>query len=436
MGIYLAMYGEDLMNKAAVTPERAFDLGLQAGAVFTPNAPIDELSLFAGRMPQVQRVVDAINQKGQHAILFGERGVGKTSLANVLRSFVSGGPQVIAPRINCDTTDTFTSAWRKVFSEIDMVQAVSGAGFAPQSHDKAIDLLGDGEAISPDDVRRALTIMAKDVLPIVILDEFDRLDQVTKRAFADTIKTLSDHAVGATVIMVGVADSVDEIIAEHQSISRALREVRMPRMHVNEVQKIITTGLEKLGMEIDPAALERIALFSQGLPHYAHLLGLHSARVALTNYSLTIPLEAVEAAIKTALKDANQSVSNAVHQATQSPRKDSLFADVLLSCALAPQDPLGFFAAVDVRQPMREITGRQDYDIGNFAQHLHEFSEKKRGNILEKRGVKHSFIFRFTNPLVQPYVIMQGFVKGKLSQEILDKLRQTTGRYFQSDLDL
>lgn len=425
-----------MANKDAVTPERAFDLGLQAGAVFTPNAPIDELSLFAGRMQQIQRVVDAINQKGQHAILFGERGVGKTSLANMLRSFVSGGPQVLAPRINCDTTDTFTSVWRKVFSEIDMVQAVSGAGFVPHTRDKAVDLLGGGETISPDDVRRALTIMAKDVLPIVILDEFDRLDQATKRAIADTIKTLSDHAVGATVIMVGVADSVDEIIAGHQSINRALREVRMPRMHVNEIQKIITTGLEKLGMRVDVPALERIALFSQGLPHYTHLLGLHSARVALGEYSLVVSLPAVEEAIKTAIQDANQSVSNAVHQATQSPRKDSLFADVLLACALAPQDPLGFFAAVDVRQPMREITGRYDYDIGNFAQHLHDFSDKKRGNILEKRGVKHSFIFRFTNPLVQPYVIMQGFVKGKLSQEILDKLKQTTGRQFQPELDL
>lgn len=420
----------------ALTPEQAFDLGLQAGAVFTPNAPIDELSLFAGRMPQIQRVVDAINQKGQHAILFGERGVGKTSLANMLRSFVSGGPQVLAPRINCDTTDTFTTVWRKVFSEIDMVQAVSGAGFVPHSQDKAVDLLGSGETVSPDDVRRALTIMAKDVLPIVILDEFDRLDQTSKRAIADTIKTLSDHAVAATVVMVGVADSVDEIIAEHHSISRALREVRIPRMHVHEVQKIITTGSEKLGMSIDAPALERVALFSQGLPHYAHLLGLHSARVALGEYSLRVSLANVEEAIKTAIQDANQSVSNAVHHATQSPRKDSLFGDVLLACALAPQDPLGFFAAVDVRQPMREITGRQDYDIGNFAQHLHDFADKKRGNILEKRGVKHSFIFRFTNPLVQPYVIMQGFVKGKLSPEILDKLKLTTERHFQPELDL
>src|SRR5262249_44722217 len=146
-----------------------------------------------------------------------------------------------------------------------------------------------------------------------------------------------------------------------------------------------------------------------GLPHYAHLLGLHSVRSALDSHCVAVGLEAVETAIKTALSDANQSVRGAVHKATLSPRKDNLFADVLLSCALAPQDPLGFFAPVDVRQPLREITHKQEYDIGNFAQHLHEFSEEKRGAILQKQGIKHNYRFRFTNPLVQPFVIMQGF---------------------------
>lgn len=56
----------------------------QASAVFTPAVPISSDSLFAGRSTQISKLVDAINQRGQHAVLFGERGVGKTSLANVL----------------------------------------------------------------------------------------------------------------------------------------------------------------------------------------------------------------------------------------------------------------------------------------------------------------------------------------------------------------
>ena len=131
----------------------------------------------------------------------------------------------------------------------------------------------------------------------------------------------------------------------------------------------------------------------------------------------------MDVAIRKALQDAQQSVRSAVHKATLSTRKDNLFSDVLLSCALAPQNSLGWFAAQDVRQPLREITGKQ-YDIPSFAQHLNEFSDDKRGPILEKTGARKRYRFRFRNPLVQPFVIMQGFSNGKLSDSILENLQK------------
>jgi Cdc6-like AAA superfamily ATPase len=423
-----------LATSAMLAPERAMELSLQAGTVFSPTAPIDERSLFAGRNEQVRKLIDAINQKGQHAILFGERGVGKTSLANVLASFLSGGPTVLSPRVNCDTMDTYSSIWRKVFAEIDMVHAVKAIGFAPGTQEKVVELLGGNEGVSPDDVRRALTFLSRNSLPILILDEFDRLRQDVKRGFADTIKTLSDHAVRATVLLVGVADSVDQLIEEHQSVERALVQVRMPRMSIDEIKQIINTGVARLEMMIDVAALERISLFSQGLPHYAHLLGLHTVRTALDDESSShVKIATVDAATKKALQDAQQSVRSACHKATLSTRKDTLFSDVLLSCALAPQDSLGWFAAQDVRQPLREITGKQ-YDIPSFAQHLNEFSEPKRGPILEKTGARKRYRFRFINPLVQPFVIMQGFANGKLREDILVNLQKHAAKQSEGTL--
>ena len=49
---------------------------------FSPGAPIDDLNLLAGRIHQIEQMVDAVVQRGHHAILYGERGVGKSSLAN------------------------------------------------------------------------------------------------------------------------------------------------------------------------------------------------------------------------------------------------------------------------------------------------------------------------------------------------------------------
>src|SRR3989304_4900393 len=68
--------------------EERIRLGIEVGGVFSPAAPINERRLFAGRTQQVRRVIDAINQRGQPVLIFGERGVGKTSMANVLRDFL------------------------------------------------------------------------------------------------------------------------------------------------------------------------------------------------------------------------------------------------------------------------------------------------------------------------------------------------------------
>jgi ABC-type uncharacterized transport system fused permease/ATPase subunit len=84
-----------------MTAERFQRLGFELGTVFTPAAPIDNKKLFSGRTSQLRDVIDAVNQRGQHAIIYGERGVGKTSLASVLEEYLpTAGTNVIAPRVN------------------------------------------------------------------------------------------------------------------------------------------------------------------------------------------------------------------------------------------------------------------------------------------------------------------------------------------------
>src|SRR5580658_4376754 len=81
------------------------------GEVFRPSAPITDQQLFAGRNHELFSVVEAIQSVGQHAVIFGERGVGKTSLARVAMQTQRG---TLAVRVNCDGGDTYTSIWDKV----------------------------------------------------------------------------------------------------------------------------------------------------------------------------------------------------------------------------------------------------------------------------------------------------------------------------------
>jgi Cdc6-like AAA superfamily ATPase len=53
-------------------------------SAFRPAAPIDRRALFAGRTTQIADVYAVVDQSGQHAVVYGERGVGKTSLVTVV----------------------------------------------------------------------------------------------------------------------------------------------------------------------------------------------------------------------------------------------------------------------------------------------------------------------------------------------------------------
>ena len=78
---------------------------------------------------------------------------------------------------------------------------------------------------------------------ILIVDEFDRIqDPDVDTLFADTIKTLSDFSLDTTLVLIGVADDVDDLITEHESIDRCLVQIQLPRMPLDELAEIVPVG--------------------------------------------------------------------------------------------------------------------------------------------------------------------------------------------------
>ncbi len=399
--------------------------------VFSPAAPINRRDLFAGRISQLQRVFDAVSSRGQHAVIFGERGVGKTSLANIVKDVASqkrsDGSLLSVVKINCSKDDSFASVWKKAFSEI-IVNEDSGTttiGFSPKSivdEFTAADWLP--EIPAPNDVRR---IADRLTTTVFIFDEFDRIPSDDGALFADTIKTLSDASSPCTLVIVGVAHDIDTLIREHISIDRALVQILMPRMTVNELHEILNKAMTALGMKMSANARNLIVLLSQGLPHYTHVLGKASTLQAIEEERTEIEIDDVHSSINSAIQNTQQSIVNSYQAATTSPRKDTLFKQVLLACALAEVDDLGFFASPDVRDPLSKIMGKR-YEIPNFSQHLDKFATSDRGNVLEKSGKERRFRFRFSNPLLQPFIIMRGISDKMLTGDLMSLLQRTGNR--------
>ena len=219
---------------------------------------------------------------------------------------------------------------------------------------------------------------------------------------------------------------MDDLITEHESVNRCLMQIHLPRMTTEELADIIESGIEIVGMRISEEAVAQICKVSLGLPHYVHALGLTSGRAAIDDRRRAIESRDVAQAIETLTRESQQTILRQFDMATASPRRQNSYFQVLLACALASTDQLGYFRAADARAPYSRIMGR-DQSIPSYSRHLHGLCEDRRGAVLQKLGQSHSFRFRFADPMMQPYVLMRGLQRGLVDLSDVPAIAQDAG---------
>ena len=328
------------------------------------NAPVTDPELFAGRRsPHLISLLVAVVQRGQHVVVCGRRGAGKTSLVNM-----------IAPSLG------------------DQVRVVVHTCREETSLEP---LLRDAASAAPNTV--------------IVLDDVDRVRiGEAPKLLAQSIRALSNS--DTTLVVVGSADWPDTLVAGSASFDGALLSLRLPPMTSAELTEIVDKGLQRLSMTIDPVARALIGHLSQRQPHFARVLSRNAAHDAVVRGRSThIAREHVIEAMKRAIDGAPRSMAAAWQTATRSKR-ENLFAKVLLACALADKNEQGWFNTTGVSEAMRAITGEK-YHLRKFTRHLREFSET-RGPVLQRGGELYNYVYRFVNPLMESFVVMNATAHG------------------------
>lgn len=349
-------------------------------------------------------VGDVCQEAGRHGVIFGERGVGKTSLAWVSAEIqkISG---LIPIRVACDSTDDFETIWAKFFDELLLHSKATSNKLLTSVVEVALGFIQPSGAVAPDHVRKALHVIAEMVGLLAVFDEYDRIEEEeTSRLMSDLIKMLSDQLLGVTILVVGVAEDVETLVANHQSIQRCLTQIRMPRMNKAEIAQIIDEGYEHVGISIDAHVREWLIDVPQGLPSYAHFLARAAARNAVLEGRDLVGEDDFFFAVTEAVKNIDQTISTTYQAAIASPQV-TIYEDVIIACALANQDSYGFFTPAAVREPLSHIR-RERYEIQRYRTHLEKLCE--RGPVLERRGKLHNWRYRFRDPMMQTYAILKG----------------------------
>jgi len=70
---------------------------------------------------------------------------------------------------------------------------------------------------------------------------------------------------------------------------------------------------------------------------------------------------------------------------------------------------------------MSRIMGKP-YDIANFATHLSAFTGSERGSVLQRAGAERKYVYRFRNPLLQPFALLTALSEGIIAKDLVDEI--------------
>ncbi|PPG02129.1 MULTISPECIES: ATP-binding protein [unclassified Rathayibacter] len=376
--------------------------------IFTPHQPIGESDLLFGRQTEVRSLIETLNTPGQHVLLYGERGVGKSSIANVASVLISGLIEAKVWTKRCDNSDTFESILKGPLAEVgadltlvavteqDDKSGTLDAKVAKGTLAKSIVAnYAASHSLSPSTVAEAIAHLEG----LLIVDEADAIgNPEDRRKLAELIKLLSDSGSKLKVMIVGISETGEELTAAHPSVQRCLRETKLNRMSTAELTEIITTGGPKAGLNFTESLTKAIVRLSAGYPHFTHLIALKCAEEAVAADRTEIDEHHLKDALTTAVRDAEGTLKRDYEAATRSAGTD-MYRNIVLAAASLDSEE---FNAASLREAIDRITSGSisQGSLNNFLIRL----VSDDGKSILTRTAKG--VYRFTDPRMASYARM------------------------------
>ncbi len=317
------------------------------------SQPVTTRDRFAGRHDALAQLIAAVEQQRVHVVIYGERGIGKTSLVHVFADTAREARYIVLYG-SCGTDGRFDEIFRAFAAKIPMLfhRSVLPTTAAVEQALNFDSMLPPG----PFGPREVSDLFA-DVVGtrvIMILDEYDRIaDANFRRDVAELIKNLSDRAARVQLVLTGVASNLDELIGFAPSIRRNIVGLPMRPLKLDEVGEILRLGEAAAGLHFGDAAVAMIATMANGSPYLVRLLGHRAAMTALDLRRAEVDAGHVKTAVERVLTEWNATLPRRV-QAMLARDESRAQWPLLVAAAEAGTYSDGWFIATDVAA---ELTG-------------------------------------------------------------------------------
>jgi AAA domain len=386
--------------------------------VFTPSKAVRE-DMFASRhYENLQENFElAVEQPGHQIVLYGDTGVGKTSLV----SYLASTKKLNVIRVECG--NSFEEMLKEALAiagvtedKFEIIAKQSGqAGVRGslgmlfsrwQREDSEQETKTSYPVSIATTVREALTAVHVDLL---FLDNFENLrakpfGPEVSVEIIQLMKSCSDReGNGVKVVVAGIPAESEALVALDEATARRTAQIEVPRMPDEELDEIIRNGERILEIEFDADCRTLITRYSDGFPYYTHLHALQAVLEALKEPSDRVTVGHFMSALTRILKQADLALRRAYEDAVETTGKIRTRKSVLEAMATFEKQEVTFReikAAFWKIHPQYQNLKALDFINPYLTQLISKYA------IVQSRGIPRSADrrYRFRNPLMRGYI--------------------------------
>lgn len=387
------------------------------GEHFTPAKPISKIEHLHGREKKRREIERAFASPGKHLFVYGDRGVGKTSMARTTAALRANVDAKEIPFVSCDKGASFFDMASNINKEILRVypKLIDNLKIEAKIDAKIFKLAGSkeligntpGTATTVHEACDALRVLTKGVGEcIVIVDEFDQIASDTdKKYFADLIKQVSDRELPVRFMLTGIGRSLEELIGVHLSTDRYVAPIGLEPIPHDARWAILQNAADAIKLKLDRDAVIRIGQISDGFPYYIHLIG---EKIFWAAFDHPEPVTVIDDAIyadglREAIEETATSLKSAYDLATQKHKNSEDYEHALWAVADGPM----------LKKQVTEIYGSSYLRICDdlkkdppltkeaFYQRLNKLKKPAHGTILDANKLGW---YEFSENVVRGYV--------------------------------
>ncbi|WP_321882745.1 ATP-binding protein [Burkholderia cepacia] len=393
--------------------------------VVSPAQPVRSIEKLKGRDCELQLIDRALCAPGRNIFIYGDRGVGKSSLAATAAYQYQSSDN--APIVVGGSPD-------ETFDSIIANIANQAMGFSRTTNVKDQSSISlewrdlkwlQGREVSAKDVKDQLKTIgdAVDLLnevarahserPVVIIDEFDTIPDIQERnRFAALLKALGDREVNMKFIFTGIGRSLEELLGAHQSAYRQLATIEVSRLGWDARREIVTQAALEFGLNVDDNVNWRIAIVSDGFPHYVHLITEHMIWQAFDDDTDCLELghEHYQLGLREAIEQINVELTRPYEKAVlhRAPEWEDLV------WATADGEDL-FRQSADIQRSYQAITERREsdavFETTRFVEALRRLKTDGYGGVLEAVPQRQGW-YTYREKMLRGFVRMQAEASG------------------------